>query len=313
MKYFLTISIAIFILGCNLNHKDAKKNRLDELVHHAEYSDSVMQLDSSIKFYTQILEIDSKHVMALVNRGRARVWTGELVQGFADLDKAVMLYPTAIVYCKRGMMYVYIRNFEKALSDFKTAEALEPELGDVYYGMSYIKELEGDLNAALLFCNQAEEHNYPTEELVFRRAELYDAQKNYKAAIEEMTKLIKEAPQNPVYYNNRGFIRTHSQQYKEAIEDLDMAIKLDSSIAFAYNNKAYALLKLDRLNEALTEVNHSLALNSKNAFAFKNRGEVYIVLKQKEKACADLKNAELLSQDKALSEQIKALQLKACK
>ena len=203
MKYSLTLLFVVFILGCKITDKDAKKKRIDELIQHAEYSDSLMHLDSSVKFYTQILEMDSKNVMALVNRGRARVWTGELVQGFADLDKAVMLYPTAIIYCKRAMMYVYVRNFEKALSDFKTAEALEPELGDVYYGMSYIKELEGDLNAALVFCNKAEEHNYPTEELVFRRAELYDGQKNYKAAIEEMTKLIDEVPGNPVYYNNR--------------------------------------------------------------------------------------------------------------
>ena len=308
----LIIISTILMTGCNSNGQ-TKTEQIDKLVSLASVTDSLMDLTTSVKYYSEILDLDSTKLIALNNRGRAYVWLGEPDKGFADYDKAVRLYPHERTFCNRGMAYLNINRYDKATPDLLKSIDLNPHFGESYYGLSLIKANQDSLDLALQLCDKADKLSYLPSLSRQTRFTIYQKKGDYKAVVNELTEAIKLNPSDPNNYNNRGLAKNQLKQYSDAISDFDYAIKLDSKMAFAYNNKAFALLRLKQFNNALVTVNTSLDLNNKNAYALKNRAEIFIALNSKQKACLDLIQADKLSNDKELTAEIKQLMDKVCK
>ena len=298
--------------GCNSNGQ-TKTEQIDKLVNLATVTDSLMDLTKSVKYYSEILDLDSTKLIALNNRGRAYVWIGQLDKGFADFDKAVRLYPHERTFYTRGMAYLNINRYDKATSDLMKSIDLNPQFGESYYGLSLIKANQDSLDLALQLCDRADKLSYLPSLSRQIRFTIYQKKGDFKSVIVELTEAIKLDPTNPTNYNNRGLAKNQLKQFKDAISDFDNAIKLDSKMAFAYNNKAFALLKLKQFDNALETVNTSLDLNNKNAYALKNRAEIFIALNSKQKACLDLTQADNLSNDRELTTEIKQLMDKICR
>ncbi len=311
MIRFSIIAIFCFALGCTSKKQEKKSKEIEELTKLAVISDSLKDLTQSISYYTQILEIDSTNLLAIINRGRALAFNGQIEEGFADYDRAIRLQPDERNYFVRGMIYVHLKNYDKASDDLQASIHANPKFGEAYWGLSFVKEAANDLDSAIFYCSKAAENNCAVEQALGRRAELYEKKGNFRASVDDWTKVI-ELDSSAICYNNRGYSYNMAQQYVEAIKDLDKAIELDSSNAFAYNNKAFATLKTGEVEKALTIVNISLKLNDKNPYAYKTRAEVYSALHQPEKACKDLATAEKLDVDRKLQTDIKALKEKIC-
>jgi len=299
--------------GCNSNGQTNKTEQIDKLVNLATVTDSLMNLTASVKYYSEILELDSTKLIALDNRGRAYVWLGQLEKGFADFDKAVKLYPHERTFYTRGMAYLNINRYDKATSDLMKSIDLNPKFGESYYGLSLIKANQDSLDLALQLCDKADRLSYLPSLSRQIRFTIYQKKGDFKSVVMELTEAIKLDPTDPTNYNNRGLAKNQLKQFKDAISDFDFAIKLDSKMAFAYNNKAFALFKLKQFDNALKTVNTSLELNDKNAYALKNRAEIFNALNSKAKACNDLTEAIKLSNDKDLTKELKQLTDKICR
>ena len=65
-------------------------------------------------------------------------------------------------------------------------------------------------------------------------------QGNYRAAIEELSKAIREKPAFAAAYNARGFAHYLLHEYPRALADLDEAIRLDPRYRNAYQNRSFA-------------------------------------------------------------------------
>lgn len=298
--------------GCNSNGQ-TKTEQIDKLISLANVTDSLMDFKTSVKYYSDILDLDSTKLIALNNRGRAYVWLGQIDKGFVDYNKAVRLYPHEGIFYTRGMAYLSINRFDNATSDLKKAIDLNPKFGEAYYGLSLIKANQDSLELALQLCDKADKLSYLPELSRETRVTIYQKKGDFKSVVNELTEAIKLDTTNATNYNNRGLAKNQLKQFSEAISDFDYAIKLDSKMAFAYNNKGFALLKLKQYDKALENVNTSLNLNSKNAYALKNRAKIFIALNSKQKACVDLTKADKLNSDKELTTEIKQLMDKICK
>jgi tetratricopeptide (TPR) repeat protein len=75
----------------------------------------------------------------------------------------------------------------------------------------------------------AEEHHRRGRELIRDR--------NYRAAIAELSEAIREKPNFPAAFNARGFARYMSREYRPALDDLDQAIRLNPTYLNAYQNR----------------------------------------------------------------------------
>lgn len=73
---------------------------------------------------------------ALVRRGLVFLKLKQVEKAAFDFDRAVALSPTSTVFEKRGEFYILMRSYEKALADFKAALKLDPKSLRAHRGMA---------------------------------------------------------------------------------------------------------------------------------------------------------------------------------
>ena len=245
----------------------------------AKASDSINDLNNSVKYYTQILELDPLQKEALANRGRS---------------------------------YIGLRQTEKAKADFKKLIRLNPKIESIRYGLASIYRVENKLDSALILCDSADKYAFSPIESHRERSNILRKQHKYEEAIHEFNELIKLEPTNGINYLNKAWSEIKLKRYDDAYFDANTAIKLIPENAFAHNDLSITLLYRNKPDDAMKEAELSLKLDDKNAFAYKNRAEIYIALKQKDKACNDLSKAKELCNDQDLSIEIDELRNKNC-
>ncbi len=308
----LILLSALFITAC-ASRSQTNTGGIPELLERARVSDSLMDCSASVKYYSEILTIDSTQLIALINRGRAYVWLGQTGKGFADFDKAVRLYPHERTYYTRGAAYIKIMSYDKAGADLQKSAELNPDFAEAWYYLGLVKAYQDSLDRALQLCEKADKISYQQRLSRLVRFTVYQKKGDFSTLADELTAAINEEPANAVYYNDRGMAKNELQQYREAISDFDQAIALNPKMAFAYNNKAFALIKLKQTDSAMMMVSTSLELDAENAWALKNRALIWNALNDSKRACTDLKAAGTLSTDRDLTAEIKVLTEELCR
>lgn len=97
-----------------------------------------------------------------------------------------------------------------------------------------------------------------------------------------------------------------------ALEYNNKVIELDKDQPLAFNNRGYVKYKLNDLKGAMQDVNHSLELYPSNSFAYKNRALIFIALKQMNFACEDLQKAISLGFTSMYGDEVQKLLEKYC-
>lgn len=122
-------------------------------------------------------------------------------------NDAINLDPKyAEAYCKRGIAYGNLRQFQKTIDDCSKAIEIYPKYAGAY------------------------------EE----RGVAYDNLGQYNKAIEDCSKAIELDPSCATTYVSRAFVYGHLGQYQKAIEDCNKAIQLNPGCATTYA-EAYAI------------------------------------------------------------------------
>ncbi|RKU08352.1 hypothetical protein C6501_16620 [Candidatus Poribacteria bacterium] len=208
----------------------------------------------------------------------------------------------AYVYYGIGQDYCIAGNYNKALINFEKAILHYPIHFDIYNWSGRTKHNLGESKES--------------------QGDVVEAQKLYKAAIEDYTQTIKIDPENASTFYNRGNAKhdlgeTKEEQgdiieaqklYQEAINDYTHAIKLNPKDAEIYSNRGVAKHDLGETKTgpwstveaqymykaALEDYNRAIQLQPKFVHAYSNRGIVKKALGQHEAAEKDFAKAKEL-------------------
>jgi VWFA-related protein len=85
------------------------------------------------------------------------------------------------------------------------------------------------------------------------RAYLHHQREDFKAALEDYTRLLQKAGSSPQAYNNRGSVKFKIDDLPGALSDFDQAIALDPTYGRAYFNRAAVWMKLDDYQRAVQD------------------------------------------------------------
>ena len=126
------------------------------------------------------------------------------------------------------------------------------------------------------------------------RADIHLLLKNYQAAIEDYTKAIDHNPAHSHLRNSRGVAYTALGEYKRAIEDHSEAISIYPEEGAGYRHRAIAYYQIGEDDKALEDLDKAISRNERDAEAYLTRGNVYARLKNSLSAIADYQKSAKL-------------------
>ena len=110
---------------------------------------------------------------------------------------------------------------------------------------------------------------------------------DFKAALKEFDKALKENPEYLQAYFNRGLVKIKLMDYQGAIEDFNQVLKLRANFSPALLNRAAAKGYLKDYAAALSDLDQLLEAKPSYAKAYALRGQMKRKLKDREGACDD--------------------------
>ena len=99
----------------NLDDADAYNNRGEAYRHKGDYDQAIADFDKAI-------ELNPDLAKAYNNRGFAYAGKGDNDRAIADFDKVIELNPDAEAYYNRGIIYLFLQQWEQARKDLQTAK-----------------------------------------------------------------------------------------------------------------------------------------------------------------------------------------------
>ncbi len=174
----------------------------------------------------------------------------------------------AHIYYNRGNAYLNLGNLDKGLKDLKKANKLDSEIALPYYALAVYHMSEREPEKALSW----------------------------------MDKGVNQFPEDPVFYNYRGWINFQIENYALSFKDFNKAIELDSMYASAYNNRGSARYKSQDIAEAhrndllmaKADYERALSLDPGLDYAYRNLGYIYYLLDELKDATQYLDHAHEL-------------------
>lgn len=202
-------------------------------------------------------------------------------------------------YLYRGLVFLKLGRYQEAISDFKTAHAMntsEPNysnlgnVGIVYFQWNHLIK-RAQQEEALQIRSKAIALKSNSSEVYLERGALLLKSSMPTAALNDFNHAVQLNPGNAEAYSNRGFAYSRLNKFHEAMTDLDKAIEINPKLAQAYMNRGIVNILMGHNQAALDDLDKAIQLDSKNAEPHFNRGNINVTMKRYQDAVQDYGNA----------------------
>ncbi len=124
-------------------------------------------------------------------------------------------------------------------------------------------------------------------------------EQDYKGAIKDYDKAIKEDKTNAEAFYNRGSCELALKDFKSAMADFTMTIELDSKFVKAYYSRATVYVSQNKFVEALPDLDKTIELDKTIPNVLTLRGQIRAQTGNKKGACEDFTAAKEIGDQKA--------------
>ncbi|MFB6889777.1 tetratricopeptide repeat protein [Kitasatospora sp. NPDC056327] len=210
-----------------------------------------------------------------------------LLVSHAELDPAGRAYGHRL----RGRSHVEAGAYDRALTDFGAALALEPGSTGAFRGRGITLHLAGRHEEALADFDRVVADDPGDHEVIATRAETYRLLRRYEEALADFDRAVGTAPRDSWIVASRGETYYGLGRYEEALADFDRAVGIDPDRDWIVASRGETFRVLERHEEALADLDRAVALNGDYAWAIASRGETHHAAGRYEEALADLDRA----------------------
>jgi len=128
---------------------------------------------------------------------------------------------------------------------------------------------------------------------------LKHTQQDFKGAIKDYEKAIKEDKANKEAYFNRGTCELALKDFKSAVKDFDRTLELDPGFVKAYYSRATVYVSQNKYIEALPDLDKTIELDAATPNALTLRGQIRAQSGNKKGACEDFNQAKQIGDNQA--------------
>jgi tetratricopeptide (TPR) repeat protein len=236
----------------------------------------------------------------LLRKAQAMSLSGELKEALSILlkldkiekDNTDLLLTIANCFSQLKDTDSSIRYFKKAIH-----VADQYEKGDIAIDLAMEYENANNYNAAIEVLSKAMKEDPENESIVYELAYCYDQVGKYELSIECFLKYIDENPYSYTAWYNLANAYGRVKNYEKAIWAYDYCIVVNEDFSPAYYNLGNTYVNIDEQEKAIVCFEKCLELDGEDAMVFCSLGECYEDLARYEEAYdCYVKSSDLLPQ-----------------
>jgi tetratricopeptide (TPR) repeat protein len=163
----------------------------------------------------------------------------------------------AQLYSDRGWVYLRLKEYEQAVSDFNSALALHPAYARAYGRRGLAYSFLNDSQHAISDFDRAIELNPQDTWSYERRGRTYRKFGNYRRALEDFDRVVEIDPNHAWAYVHRGITYRLLQDYEQALADFDRALELRPHYASILAERGLTCLWMRNLGQAIIDFTQS--------------------------------------------------------
>ena len=235
-------------------------------------------------------------------------YLGLTYHGLEQYDRAIAYYDSALrnhpqdadVLVNKALSYSEKGNDKKAIEIIQNVLEFAPDHSLGKYNLAILKERSGDFKETDVYFSESIKDNpqspYGYRQRGYRRL----INNQFDKAVQDFTMAIKLKPEDAESWLNRAIAYDKMGKYENAYRDYSQTIELEPSFAKAYLNRGNLSLKLKQYNDAINDYNVAIIYDHEYGVAFYQRGVAYHSLGQDAQACSDLDKAVALKTEAAI-------------
>jgi tetratricopeptide (TPR) repeat protein len=208
-----------------------------------------------------------------------------------------------------GLIALNLNKIETGFFWLLKSYKLDPDQVEVNYNLSIIYENKKDYKPAVDHLSKALELDPRNIDCLFNRANIYETLELYEDGLVDIAELIK-LEQSADVYNLYGLIHNGCKNYNQAINLFKRALDLDPDNIEFMNNLAISHKDNRELNQAMDILLDAIKIDPDVALTYNNLGLVYEEINQLQKAIENYKKSNDLQENFANSYNLGIAQLK---
>lgn len=238
--------------------------------------------------------------VARVNRGLARMATGDKRMADIDYQEAIKHYDSVIdpkesdslALYRRGVAHNGLGQTDRALADYSEAIRLDPDEPNAYFerGIVLATRKRAYVRAIADF-NRALELAPNNIDALVHRGDAYGQMGDFARALADLDRAVGLAPDYQLGYFFRGVANSRRGQNALALNDYNAALKIYPRYVDALVSRAAVYAIDGKQDLALGDLDAAIALEGNNALALYNRGFVHFVKREYDLAISDYSGA----------------------
>jgi tetratricopeptide (TPR) repeat protein len=240
--------------------------------------------------------------VAYRDRGIYSAAQGEYDRAIADYGSAIALDPEdAVAHHKRGLAYAAQGRHALAIEDYDEAIRLDPGDADTHVNRAVSCAKMGMRERAIEGFTEAIRIN-PNHGIAHcNRGLAYAAEGHRDRAIMDFSEAIRLNPKDAVAYHNRGRSYEAQGEHDRAIWDYNEATKLDPKYAAAHHQRGLAYAAKGEHERATWDYDEAIKLDPGYAVAYHNRAVSHAARSEHDRAIRDFDEAIRLDPTDALA------------
>lgn len=287
----------------------------------AEVKMEISDYKGAISDYTKAIKLNPDDFYLYDSRASAKNSIDDYEGAITDYSKAIILTKQngdkellVDLYNFRGVAYLKINNYRKAVDDFNESNKLDPEFqtalinrADAYINLGNTSMANKDLDKAIKL-NPVYGLPYLLRGNIKSKKKNYDgAIKDYNKAIGYYSKMMKEsyifddyfAEELGAVYIARGITYEKQKKLSLAEDDYDKAIELMPNLYEIRISRALVRLQNKDYKHAIEDYDYVISQNLEDRESYLGRGVAKIKLGKTEDGCKDLKISKKLGSESA--------------
>ena len=208
--------------------------------------------DASTSF-TEAINRDKKLIEAYELNFSCLMHLKQYQEAVENAEAAISVKKTGENYYLKGVAQDSLMQFSDAAYSFGRAVFYSPKLKEAYVGLAHANLKLAKFDKAIAACDKALQIEGDNVPVLLVRAEIHIANKMPQKAVEDLSKIILEHPNEIVYYLKRGSVYQDLAQHQNAVADFTKAISIKQDDYFSYYQRAQSYESLSDFKSAIAD------------------------------------------------------------